>query len=62
MAVNDFQLAAILMADSRSHLQVFLTGTVPFLFLLRSNLNIETVGLQSLTHQFVKDHTGVDTS
>jgi hypothetical protein len=62
MTVNDLQLAAIFVADSCSHLQVFLTGTIPFLFLLWTYLNIKAVGLQSLTHQFVKDHAGVNTS
>jgi hypothetical protein len=62
MTVNDLQLAAILMTDSCSHLQIFLTGTIPFLFFLWTNLDIETVGLKSLTYQFVKDYTGVNTS
>jgi hypothetical protein len=50
------------MTDSCGHLQVFLTGTIPFLFFLWTNLDIETVGLKSLTYQFVKDYTGVNTS
>jgi hypothetical protein len=43
VAVDDFQLAAILVADGSSHLQVLLAGAVPLLFLLRTNLDIEAV-------------------
>ena len=59
VTVNDLQLATILMADSCCHLQVLFTRTVPFLFFLRTNLDIETVRLQPLAYQFVKHHTGV---
>jgi hypothetical protein len=59
VAVDDFELAAILMADGCRHLQVFLRGTVPLLFLFRAYLDIETVGLQSLADQLVKYHAGV---
>ena len=50
MAVDDLQLAAILVADGSSHLQVLLAGAVPLLFLLRTNLDIEAVRMQALAH------------
>ena len=62
MAVDDFQATAVLMADGRGHLQVFFAGAVPLLFLLRTYLDIEAVGLQSLTHQFVEHDAGVNTA
>ena len=62
VAVDHLQLAAILGSNGCRHLQVFLGGAVPLLLFLRPNLNIETVGVQSLSRQFV-DHDGtVDTT
>ena len=61
MAINDLQLAAILMADSCSHLQVLLAGTVPFFLLFRSYLDIKTIRVQALSHQFVEHDGRVDT-
>ena len=62
MAVDDLQLAAVLMADSCRHLQILLRRAVPLLFLFWTNLDIETVGLQTLTNQFVEHDAGVDTA
>ena len=61
VAVNDLQLATILMADSRCHLQVFFRRAVPLFLLFRSYLDVETVGLKALTHQFIEHHAGVHT-
>ena len=60
MAVDDLQPTAVLMADGCCHLEVFLRGAVPFFFLLWTYLNIETVGMQPLAHQFVEHHAAVD--
>ena len=45
MAVHNLQLATIFMADGCGHLQVLLARAVPLLFFLRTNLDVETVGL-----------------
>ena len=61
VAVDDFQLAAILMGNGSSHLQILLTGAVPLFVLLRSYLDVEAVRFQSLSGQFVEHHAGVYT-
>jgi hypothetical protein len=61
MAINDFQLATILVADSGGHLQVLFAGTVPFFLLFRSYLDIKTIRVQALSHQFVEHNRRVDT-
>ena len=48
------------MTDGGGHLQVFLAGAVPFLLLLGAYLDVETVGVQTLSHQFVEHYAGID--
>ena len=62
VAIYHFQLTVILVTDSGCHFQVFLGGTVPFLFFLGTDLDVEAVGLQSLAHQFVEHHGRIYTS
>ena len=60
MTVDDLQPAAILVTDGSSHLQVLFRRAVPLLFFLWTNLDIETVGLQTLANQFVEHYAGID--
>ena len=52
-AIDHLQAASILMGYGRSHLQVLLAGAVPFLLLLGTYLDVETVGLHTLLCQLV---------
>ena len=56
MTVNNFQLTAILSSHGSSHLQVFLRGTVPFLLLFRTNLDIEAVRMQAQSGKLPDHH------
>ena len=56
MAIYHLQPAAKAMSHSRCHLQILLRRAVPFLLFLRSNLDIETVGMQSAAGQFIDHH------
>jgi hypothetical protein len=48
------------MCHSGCHFQVLFAGAVPFFLFLRSDLDIETIGFETLTHQFIEHHGGVD--
>ena len=56
MAVHHLQPAAKAMGHRRRHLKVFLRRAVPFFLFLRSNLDIETIGMQSAAGQFIDHH------
>ena len=62
VAVDHFEFTPILMGHSRSHLEILLRRAVPLLFLLRTYLNIETIGMQSESCKLVNHHTTVDSS
>ena len=62
MAVDDFQAAAVLVADGGGHLKVFLGGTVPLFLFFGTYLDVEAVGVQSLAYQLVEYHGTVDAS
>ena len=62
MAINHFETATIAMGHGCRHLEVFLGGAVPLLLLLGTNLDIETIGMQSLACQFIDYNGTVNTS
>jgi hypothetical protein len=62
MTVDDLQVTAIFMCDSRRHLQILLRGAVPFLVILGSDLDIETIGMKSEFGELVHHDTAVNTS
>ena len=59
VAVHHLQPAAVARGYGSSHLEVFLARAVPFLLFLRSYLDVETVGMQTLARQFVQHHRTV---
>ena len=62
MTVDHLKSATILMSHSRRHLEILLRRTVPLLFLLRTNLDIKTIRMQSQSCKLVDHHTTVDSS
>jgi hypothetical protein len=62
MTVNHFEVAAILMGDSRRHLQILLRRAVPFLLFLRTYLDIETIGVESEFGELIDHDTAVNAS
>jgi hypothetical protein len=62
MTINDLQLTAISVTDRGGHLQILLAGTVPFLLLLRPYLDVKTIRVQTLSHQFVEHNRRIDTA
>ena len=62
MTVNHFEIAAILMGDSRRHLQILLRRAVPFLLFLRTYLDIETIGVESEFGELIDHDTAVNAS
>ena len=62
VAINDFQLTAILMGYSRGHLEVLFRRAVPLFVLIRSYLDIEAIRMESHTSKLVYDHTTIHTA
>ena len=62
MTVDDLQAAAILMRHRRRHLQILFRRAVPFLRLLRSYLNIETIGMKSESCKLIHHDAAIDTA
>jgi hypothetical protein len=50
------------MRYSRRHLEILLRGTVPFLFLLRTNLDIKTIRVEAESGKLIDHHTTIDAS
>ena len=62
VAVNHFQPTAIFTRHSSCHLQVLLTGTIPFFFLFGPYLDIETVRVQTESGELIHHDTTVHTT
>jgi hypothetical protein len=62
MTVDDLQVATILVRNSRRHLEILFRGAVPLLVVLRSDLDIETIGVKSEFGELVHHDTAVNTS
>ena len=62
VTIDHLQPTAILMRHSRRHLEILLRGAVPLLIVLRTDLDIETVGVKSEPGELVHHHTAIDTA
>ena len=60
MAIDNFQFAVILLCNRCRHLQVFLRVAVPFFLFLRTNLYIEAVGVNTMSHELIENNRTVD--
>ena len=62
VTVDDLQFAAVLMCNSRRHLQIFLRRTVPLRILFRTYFDIKAVRVEPELRKLIHNHTAVDTS
>ena len=62
MAIYHLKTTTILMCHSRSHLQVLLAAAVPFLFFLRTNLNVEAIRMEAHACKLIDHHTTIHTT